>query len=220
MQNTRFRQQIIDKIQSYTDELNKEDFSHDFNHILRVEKLAKRIAEDENADMEIIEAASLMFDIARLLEDRGECEDHAVKGAEIARDILKEINFPKEKIESVCHAILAHRRSKDRIPETLEAKILQEADYLDAMGAIDIMRIASSSFTSNKYKRPVYLDEPYLEETAAYKSAVHFMMWKIRHPKHSLKNFTTRLGKQIAEDRIKFSQEYIDRFIDEWHGLR
>lgn len=218
--NTKFRNQILTLIKPYTDELDKEDFSHNSDHIFRVENIAKKIAEDENSDIEIVEASCLLFDIARGLEDKGEVEDHAEKGVEIARDILPKVGFPKDKIEAVCHAIFVHRRSKNRTPETLEAKILIDADYLDAMGATTIARIFASTFQSKKYSRPVYLDEPYEEETAPYKSAIHFLMYLVKHPKHNPDNFYTKLGRQLAKGRQKIMQDYAEQFVDEWHGDR
>lgn len=220
MQNTKYRQQIIDEIQPYIDELNKEDFSHDFNHILRVERLAKRIAEEEHADIEIIEASSLIFDIARLLEDRGECEDHAIKGAEIAQSVLNKINFPQEKIEKVCHCIIAHRRSKDRIPETLEAKIIEDADRLDAMGAINLIRAVSSALLSKQYRKPIFIDVPYSDELGPNYSYIHYLEYQIRHPKHQPEYLNTNYAKILAKERTDYVKEFIFRFRDEWNGIR
>src|SRR3989344_3154168 len=145
---TKYREPILKHAKKYYDELNEKDISHDFNHFLRVERLAKRIAKAEKADIEIIEASCLLFDVARILEDEGEVEDHAEEGSKIANEILEKIHFPKAKIEAVCHAILVHRKSKGRKPKTIEAKILQDADYLDALGAVDIARVIASSIQS------------------------------------------------------------------------
>lgn len=216
--NTKYRDPILKYIKVYIDDLNKEDFSHDSSHIFRVENIAKKIAKQENADIEIIEASSLLFDIARRLEDRGEIEDHAQKAVEIAQDILPKVNFPKEKINPVCHAIMSHRRSKDRTPETIEAKILRDADYLDAMGATTIARIFASTFQSKKYARPVYVDEPYDEKTAEYKSAIHFLLYLIKHPKHQPDSFFTKEGKKMAAERSIIMKEFAESFIAEWHG--
>jgi len=215
---TKYRELILQNIHSYIDDLNREDFSHDSSHIFRVENLAKKIAEQENADIEIIEASCLLFDIARGLEDKGEVEDHAQKAVEIAQDILPRINFPDKKIEAVCHTIISHRRSKDRTPETIEAKILRDADYLDAMGATTIARIFASTFQSKKYARPVYVDEPYDEKTAEYKSAIHFLLYLTKHPKHQPDSFFTKEGKRMAAERAVIMKEFAETFIAEWHG--
>ena len=148
--NTKYRQKILELTKKYYNKLDKGDFSHNSDHFFRVENLAKRIAEDERADIEVIEAASLLFDVARDLEDKGKVEDHAEKGVEIAKEILNKIDFPKEKIEKVCDAILSHRRSGNIEPQILEAKKLRDADYLDAMGAISVARVIASSIQSQK----------------------------------------------------------------------
>jgi len=219
--NTKYRQRILELTKKYYDELDKEDFSHNSDHFFRVENLAKRIAEDEGADIEVIEAASLLFDIARDLEDRGKIEDHAEKGAKIAREILTKIDFPLKKIDNVCHAILVHRRSKKRNPETIEAKILRDADYLDAMGAVDIARVLASAVQSQKYKKPIFLDKPFQNtEGVEHLSAIHFLLYKINHSKHQPENFYTKLGKKLAKERFNFMKEYTQRFIDEWYGLK
>lgn len=217
--DTKYRQQILDITKEYRELLDKIDFSHNSNHIFRVENLAKSIAEEEGADLEIVEAAALIFDLARELEDKGKVEDHAEEGANIARKVLKEIDFPEDKIEKVCHAIFVHRRSKDRAPETLEAKILRDADYLDAMGATIVARAIGSSFQSEKYKRPIYVDKPF-ELGDGNISAIHFMIYALKHDKHQPKNFFTRKGKEMAKGRYEFLKLFVEQYIEEWHGKR
>ena len=217
--NTKYRQKILGLTKEYRDELDNNDFSHDSNHIFRVERLAKTIAKKEKADVEVIEAACLIFDIARELEDKGKIQDHAEEGANIARKILNKIDFPSNKIENVCHVIYVHRRSKDRIPETIEAKILKDADYLDAMGATDIVRSISSSLQSQKYKRPIYVDKVF-EPGDEDLSAIHFMIYQVKSEKHQPEKFFTKKGRQMAKDRFMFLKEFVERFVDEWHGKR
>jgi len=218
MNNSKYRDSIIKCADKYYNEYEGTDVSHDFSHFLRVENIAKRIATEENADLEIIEAACLLFDIARMKEDRGEIEDHAIEGANIARKILEQIKFPVDKIEPVCYAITVHRRSKGIVPETIEAKILQDADYLDAMGAIDIIRVITSSFQSKKYRRPIYIEKDFVEEGYDNSSAIHFIMSQIKHPKIQPENFHTKLGQKLAENRFKFMKEFVEEFLAEWNG--
>lgn len=214
-----FRDKILAAAKKYYQELDDSDFSHNFDHVLRVENLAKKIGEDEKADLQIIEAASLLFDVARKSEDEGKITDHAKEGSNIARQILLEIGFPQEKIDSVCHAILVHRKSKNRVAESLEARILQDADYLDALGAIDIARIIGSSFQSKKYRRPIYVDRPFEGDKDENTSAIHYLIYKLHNPKMQPEKFHTRMGRRLAKDRFKFVQEFADRFVREWKGL-
>jgi uncharacterized protein len=218
MITTKYREQILHEAQKYYTQLNKEDFSHDVNHVYRVERVSKRIARDERADMEVVEASCLLFDVARILEDKGKVEDHAEEGSKIARKILGKINFPEEKIEAVCHAIFVHRKSKDRKPETIEAKILQDADYLDALGAVDVTRVIASSLQSKKYKRPIHIDEPY--DGKEIRSGIQYLEHELKHPKLQPNKFHTALGRRLAKERFAFTKEFTKRFIDEWNGKK
>ena len=121
--------------------MSEHSFSgHDFEHVSRVYNLAKAIGKEEKADMLVLEAAALMHDLGRLAELKDPKLNHAVESAKIACDILKGIDFPDDKVQDVLHAIRAHRFSKGEIPFTTEAKVLQDADRLDALGAIGIAR--------------------------------------------------------------------------------
>ncbi len=214
---SKFRDKILQEAGKYYQE-SEGDFSHDINHFLRVEKLVKKIGADGKADLDVLEAAALLFDVARILEDRGEVEEHAEAGSQIAREILTKIGFPKEKIDLVCRAILVHRKSMNKEPETLEAKILQDADYLDALGAIDVARILGSSFQSKKYKRPIYDGKPSDRAEDNNKSAINYLLYKISQPKMQPENFHTRLGREYAKERFTFVKEFARRFIAEWEG--
>lgn len=218
MENSKYRDLIINLAQEYYNKYDSSDFSHDRSHFFRVERVAKKIAKEENSDIEIIEAECLLFDIARYLEDNGTIPDHAEEGAKMARDILSKINFPIEKIDAVCYSILVHRRSKGITPNTIEAKILQDADYLDAMGAIDIVRVVASSLQSKKYGgRPIYTDKPFSNDLYDNSSAIHFLMSQIKHPKIQPENFHTKLGRELAKSRYEFMKAFVEEFLIEWN---
>jgi len=214
MFKSEYRKQILQIAEPYFLELEN-DFSHNRHHFYRVESIAKHIAESENADLEVVEASALLFDIARRMEDVGDIDDHAEEASRIAGEELIKIEFPANKIQEVQHCIFVHRRSMDRNPETLEAKILIDADYIDAMGAIDIARVIASSLTSEKYKRPIY-DGKRLGYGNDKQSALHFLQYKLLHPKHNPKNFYTEIGRKIAQERYDFMKDFIDQFIFEW----
>lgn len=115
----------------------EDDSAHDFDHVLRVHALALRIAAAEGADAEIVSAAALLHDVARAEADRlGLC--HAEMGAARAREILR--GHPAHKVEAVAVAIASHRFRNAAEPPTLEAKVLYDADKLDAIGAVGIAR--------------------------------------------------------------------------------
>ena len=114
------------------------DAAHDFDHVLRVLANAMQIAAHETADRDILRAAVLLHDIARADQERTGI-DHAAEGARRAKAILQ--HAPPAFTEAVCHAIAAHRFRVDNPPQTLEAKILYDADKLDSMGAVGVARV-------------------------------------------------------------------------------
>ena len=120
-------------------EMSEVSPSHDFEHVKRVVELCELIRRKEGGDPEILRAASWLHDIGRRAEERSG-EDHAEVSAEIAEDLLPRVGFPSDKLEEVTHTIRAHRFSSGPEPRTLEAKILQDADNLDALGAVGIAR--------------------------------------------------------------------------------
>ncbi|WP_456483899.1 HD domain-containing protein [Methanopyrus kandleri] len=120
-------------------EMSEVSPSHDFEHVKRVVGLCEFIRRKEGGDPEILRAAAWLHDIGRPAEERSG-EDHAEVSAEIAEDLLPRVGFPSDKLGEVTHAIRAHRFSTGPEPRTLEAKILQDADNLDALGAVGIAR--------------------------------------------------------------------------------
>ena len=128
--------------------------AHDWYHVERVERLALELATERAADegehatdeavnRRILSLATLLHDIGRPGEETGEVDDHATWGAREARGILDDLGAEASTIRSVEHAIRAHRYSNDVEPETIEAKLLSDADNLDALGAIGIARCFS-----------------------------------------------------------------------------
>ena len=108
--------------------------SHDSEHVERVRRIAIFIAEKEGADVEIVEKAAELHDIAR------NKKNHAVEGSKLAREILSAQGYDGEFIERVASCIETHSFSGGKRPESLEAWILSDADKLDAMGAIGVAR--------------------------------------------------------------------------------
>ena len=116
--------------------------AHSWDHIQRVHSFAMRIAKNEKkVNLKILDAAVWFHDIARPLEFHKKCECHAKTGAEIVVPILKKLKFNEEEIKIIANAISVHRFSRGEKAESIEAKILQDADRLDALGAITVARI-------------------------------------------------------------------------------
>lgn len=132
-------------------EISGKDVSHDFGHACRVLKLAMLIAKEENADLDIIVPAALFHDIIVYPKDDKRSKLSTNESALYAVKILKKIQgFPAEKITKVQHAIQYHSFSQRNNTKILEDLILQDADRLEATGAIAIMRTFASAGQMNK----------------------------------------------------------------------
>lgn len=113
--------------------------SHGLDHVLRVVNLCKLIGREEDADMKVLIPAAIFHDIARPQETT-DGMPHEEAGARMAERYLRSIGYDDECIPKVTHAIRTHRYRSIERPETLEARILSDADKLDAMGAVGIAR--------------------------------------------------------------------------------
>lgn len=116
------------------------DLAHDLAHIKRVVNSAVRLCAEENADSEVVQAAAWLHDCVTLPKNHPNRKISSTLAAEKAAKFLADTDFPKSKIFLVVHAIESHSFSAGITPETLEAKIVQDADRMDALGAIGIAR--------------------------------------------------------------------------------
>lgn len=119
------------------------DSAHDFGHIMRVLKNAQRISSKEKADQRIITAAVLLHDIISYPKSDPRSKNSSIQSAKTAKKILARYHFKKNEIYTITEAIRTHSFSRGETPNTLEGKILQDADRLDAIGAIGIARAFS-----------------------------------------------------------------------------
>jgi len=189
---------------------------HDISHVDRVLKLALRLGESEGADLEIVWAAALLHDVARKEQDElGGMVCHAERGGELARDILKEMGISEESIKKVVHCVETHRFRKENIPESVEAMVLYDADKLDAIGAIGILRAGSFSGSIGANVHDTSID---IENTEAYgkdDSAYREFLVKLVKVKDKM---LTVSGREIAVGRHDFMVEFFDRLNKEVEG--
>lgn len=164
----------------------RRDPVHDFDHALRVMQLAERLARREGADLAVVRAAALLHDVVR------EAPDHARASAAFAREWLAAQGASPDFIEAVVHAIEAHRFREPRPARTLEARVLFDADKLDALGIIGLARLFAFS---GAHRRPLW------EGTSAEAggSARHEFLWKIRHLPERMQ---TEAGRRWARARL------------------
>ena len=184
---------------------------HDWGHVLRVLALAERMAEMEGADVEIVRTAAILHDIAR--DDSH--EDHAQAGAERARLLLA--GHPLEKIEAVAHAIAAHRFRSGPAPQSLEAKIVHDADKLDAIGAVGVARaFAYGGLNGQRLWAEVPLGYVEGDATRYEHTPIHEYKIKLAKIRDRL---LTDSGRRLAEERHAFMVAFFERLEKEVRGL-
>ncbi|MGF1670899.1 MAG: HD domain-containing protein, partial [Balneolaceae bacterium] len=138
--------------------LDNRDTAHDLAHIMRVVQNARFLAQPDT-DGQVIRAAAWLHDCVSLPKDHPDRKKSSVMAADKAAGFLKSIRYPKEKIPAVHHAIAAHSFSGGIKPETPEAKIVQDADRLDSLGAIGLARCL---MVGGQLGRPLYNpDDPF-----------------------------------------------------------
>ena len=167
--------------------------AHDREHVERVVRLARYIAEREGADLEVVTVAAELHDIAR------DHPDHAREGAHRARKILEGRGYPPDFIERVCHCIEAHSFSGGVKPQTLEARILSDADKIDAMGAVGIARAFLHSGESGRT----------LEETLRHFEEKLLKLFDSLH---------TPTARALGEPRHRTLLEFYRRLLEELSG--
>ncbi|MFW9995191.1 MAG: HD domain-containing protein [Candidatus Odinarchaeota archaeon] len=206
--------------------------AHDIDHVMRVYRLALRLAEGErDIDLDILIPAILLHDIARVREDRDASGkiDHAVLGAEMAGTILQSQGYPSEKIDAIKQCILNHRfrKSSENEFQTIEAKILFDADKLDVLGAVGVAR---AFIIAGEYNERFYSDIP-VEEYVKDNLTGGKMNGKIkdvtRHSpnleyetkfKQIIGKLYTEKAKLIAEQRLAFMDAFFTRLVKEING--
>ncbi len=187
------------------------DAAHAFDHVLRVLRLAEHIAESEGADLEIVRTATLLHDIAR------QEPDHHLRGAERARALLA--GQPPDRVEAVCHAIAAHRFRHGPPPATLEARCLFDADKLDAIGAIGVVRaVAYSAIHGHRlWSQPLAeIDASAAPPAGIDYSPSHEFVYKLARLQEML---TTASARRIAASRHQVMVAFFQRLDDEVLGI-
>ena len=190
---------------------------HGFDHILRVYRLAERIALAEGADLEIVRAAALLHDAQGSdPADRAARASHQHASAHFAAEVLRAEGWDPARIAAVQHCIRAHRfREASEPPATLEARILFDADKLDAIGAVGIARVIgfSARVPQPFYTPPSqqFIESGRLSPGEEY-SAYHEYLFKLSRIKDRIQ---TPTGRAIAAERHQLLTEYFERLAAE-----
>lgn len=183
------------------------DGAHDLAHILRVARLADRIAQVEGTDRDVAVAGALLHDLVYRPKNHPESPRTAELSAALAAAWCAEIPALAPKAEAIVHAIAAHSWSGAQDAETLEARVVQDADRLEAIGAIGIARVfaTGASFRSQLW----HPEDPWAEgrdlDDKAY-TLDHFFKKLLK----LTDRMTTAEGRRLARARQAVMQAYLD----------
>lgn len=192
----------IDEIYKYVESrLKGEGTGHDYFHALRVENVATMIANNEGGNIEIIKVSALLHDVI----DRKVCDDIEVETKNIEK-LLLDCKFTKEEIILIFDIINNISYSKGNVPNSLEGKIVQDADRLDALGMIGIARTFAYG---GKKNRPLY------DENNNANSLYHFdeKLFKL------INLMNTETGRKYAKNRNEKLKYFYDEFMKEWNSI-
>jgi uncharacterized protein len=182
------------------------DVAHDLEHIHRVVGNARTIAAAEGGLLEIVVPAAWLHDCVVLPKDSGERASGSRLAAEAATAFLKEIGYPAEYLAGIAHAIEAHSFSANIPPESLEARIVQDADRLDAIGAIGIARCLMLGGALGK---PLYNVEEPLPQVRAPDESRYVVDHFYEKLLQLAEMMTTETGRREAARRTAFMREYL-----------
>jgi uncharacterized protein len=195
-----------------------DDEVHGFGHIKRVYRLCEQIGLAEGADMEIVHTAALLHDAQGSHPGEGARNDHHLRSAEFAGKLLAEMGWSENRILAVQTCIIAHRYRKEDIPASLEAKVLFDADKLDVIGAIGVVRALAYAFQVGV---PAF-SEPSASFLSSWEkqpgeahSAYHEYLYKLKKISSIL---LTPSARRIAEERQKVLNDFFEELAAEMRG--
>ena len=209
---------IISDALEYVKTVFKDEHSgHDYFHALRVYKMATRLAGRENADLIVVQLAALLHDLDDI---KLSPETHATKDRAVR--FMKAHGLSDETVKHICTIIdeVSFKGTDSVVPETIEGKCVQDADRLDAIGAIGIARAFAYG---GSHARVIHNPEiaPNLNMNAdEYRNHVSTTINHFYEKLFLLKDLmNTATAKEIASKRDAYMKSYISEFLEEWDGI-
>lgn len=189
-----------------------DDPAHDLLHFKRVVKTAKHLCELEKGSLEIVIPAAWLHDIVIIPKNDPRRSMASRMSAQSALEYLASISYPTEYFEAIAHAIEAHSFSANIEAKTIEAKVVQDADRLDGIGAIGVARCFA---TAGILKRPFYdFEDPFSfhrEPNDQYFTIDHFYQKLFK----TLDMLQTSAGKIEGQRRVSFMRRYLEALATE-----
>ena len=200
---------FLEKIKKY---YGHGDPSHDWSHVLRVSKLCEKFGEELGADLRLLIPAAFLHDIVNIPKNSDKRHMASELAAIKSKELLDGEGFSGEEVQKICQIVLEHSYSANISPSSLESSILQDADKLDGMGAIGVMRWAT---VGARMKACYYnIEDPYAKDR------------ELDDKSYSLDHFETKLlklfdrlntepGKREGKKRLDFYHIFLERLKKE-----
>lgn len=210
---------LIENTIKYVKEVFAMDFGgHDFFHTMRVYQMATKLALAEKADLQTVQLAALLHDVddRKLSPETCENKDRAVA-------YMKSQNLAEEMIKKIKQIIgeVSFMGTDSVVPNTLEGKCVQDADRLDALGAMGIARAFAYGGNHNRVMYDPEIKPALNMSKEEYQNHVSTTVNHFYEKLFLLKDMmNTESAKTVAEHREQYMREYIDEFMDEWEGLK
>ncbi len=192
--------------------------SHGWDHTLRVFRLCEMMGPAENADMDVLGAAAYLHDIGRSVQDASNgvvC--HAEKGAQMAGPVVDSLPLSNQQQRNIIHCIRAHRFREPEKPSSVEARVLFDADKLDAIGAVGVARafLFAGELGARLHNPDLDVEKckPYSINDTGYRE-FKIKLCKIKG------RMLTATGRKWAHERHAFMQDFFNRFLAEYEGKR
>ena len=199
---------ILNILEEQVKQKMKNDSAHDFNHVMRVYKNAQKLCKNENVNEKLVLTAVLLHDIISYPKFDKRSKYSAVRSAKESKKILKNLNFSSKEIQIVYDAISDHSFSKGKIPQSIEGKILQDADRLDAIGAIGIARVFAVGGSEN---RAFYnIDDPFCKNRIPDDKT-----WTLDHFYKKLLKLESLMNTKSAKIEAKKRTKLLKTFLSE-----
>lgn len=212
----------IEKLKPYVIDLFKDDSSgHDISHLVRTMNTALYLQEKEGGDRLIIGIAAFLHDVHRIMQNESGKFVSPKDSILQVKEILSHINLTSEQIERICYCIEYHEEYNwnGENVDDINTLILQDADNLDAIGAIGIGRTFSYGGSHNVV---MYDDTTPLNENNDYSESNGNDPSTIHHFYHKLfklgENMNTNTAKELANKRTKFMKDFVEEFLQEWNA--
>ena len=191
-----------------------DDLAHGWEHVNRVYTLALHIAEQEGANRFVVGMAALMHDLGRTVQD-DTGNHHADLSVELASELLATYRVPADVQEAILHAIIAHSFSRGIEPHTLEARVVRDADRLEGLGAIGILRWAiTGTLRRSAETRTYHPTDPFAEQHVPddHKYMLDHFITKLLILADTM---ATETGRTLAQQRTAFMHSYLNELRKE-----